>query len=151
MCGCLVVAFGAMFPRVALVVLWVLSDWIQRAFSGEWVVPLLGLLFTWLSLPGPVMSPVSIGSWSGWLSSVILVPMRARPRHAGPSSDTATDTALQSRHACPWPNRPRRGRDSGCAHADRCGPRMVVDPTAVPANRRHAAVGGIVRRRGSHS
>lgn len=61
MCGCLVVALGAMFPRIALVLIWLFSDWIQRAFSGEWVVPLLGLLF----LPFTTLVYVALFAWQG--------------------------------------------------------------------------------------
>ena len=60
-CGCLVVAFGGMFPRIALVILWLFSDWIQRAFAGEWVVPLLGVLF----LPFTTLVYVALFAWTG--------------------------------------------------------------------------------------
>lgn len=44
MCGCFVVALGAFFPRVAMVLIWIFSNWVTRAFHGEWVLPLLGII-----------------------------------------------------------------------------------------------------------
>lgn len=45
MCGCFVVALGAFFPRVAMVLIWIFSNWVTRAFQGEWILPLLGIIF----------------------------------------------------------------------------------------------------------
>ncbi|MGC8625566.1 MAG: hypothetical protein ACP5VQ_09930 [Phycisphaerae bacterium] len=42
--GCLVIIFGFFWPRVALVLLWLFSDYPQRAFQGM-LFPLLGFLF----------------------------------------------------------------------------------------------------------
>ena len=83
MCGCLVVAFGAMFPRVALVLLWFFSDWIQRAFSGEWVVPLLGLLF----LPFTTLVYVALFAWTN-AQNVGNPPLCAGGRHSCFLNDT---------------------------------------------------------------
>jgi hypothetical protein len=44
MCGCLVVLLGSAFPRVALVLTWIFTDLVDRAFTG-WALPLLGLIF----------------------------------------------------------------------------------------------------------
>jgi hypothetical protein len=41
--SCLLLAIGLFLPRVAIVLLWLFSDWIGRAFDG-WVIPLLGFL-----------------------------------------------------------------------------------------------------------
>ena len=41
---CLFALLGAFFPRVALVILWVFSDRVDRAFD-TFILPLLGLLF----------------------------------------------------------------------------------------------------------
>lgn len=59
MCGCFVVALGAFFPRVALVLIWLFSDWITRAFSGEWVLPLLGIIL----LPYTTLTYVLLHVW----------------------------------------------------------------------------------------
>lgn len=42
--GCLFALFAGFFPRVALVIVWIATDLVDRAFS-TWVIPLLGLLF----------------------------------------------------------------------------------------------------------
>jgi len=44
MCGCFAVLLGAFFPRVALVLMWVFSDLITRAFDANWLLPLAGIL-----------------------------------------------------------------------------------------------------------
>jgi UDP-N-acetylmuramyl pentapeptide phosphotransferase/UDP-N-acetylglucosamine-1-phosphate transferase len=42
--GCLFAIFGGLFPRAALILLWIFTDYVDRAFSS-FLVPLLGLLF----------------------------------------------------------------------------------------------------------
>jgi hypothetical protein len=42
--GCLFVIVAGFFPRVALVIVWIATDLVDRAFS-TWVIPLLGLFF----------------------------------------------------------------------------------------------------------
>jgi len=42
--GCLFAMFAGFFPRIALVVIWIATDLVDRAFS-TWVIPLLGLIF----------------------------------------------------------------------------------------------------------
>ena len=44
MCGCFVLGLGAFFPRVALALIWLFGDAVERAFGDNWVLPLLGLL-----------------------------------------------------------------------------------------------------------
>ena len=61
MCGCFVVALGAFFPRIALVLLWIFGDTVQKAFNGEWILPLLGLLF----LPYTTLVFVVLNWWLG--------------------------------------------------------------------------------------
>lgn len=61
MCGCFVVALGAFFPRVALVLLWLFGDTVDKAFNGEWLAPLLGLLL----LPYTTLSYVLLNWWLG--------------------------------------------------------------------------------------
>jgi len=41
--GCLFAMFAGFFPRIALVVIWIATDLVDRAFS-TWVIPLLGLI-----------------------------------------------------------------------------------------------------------
>ncbi|MBK6762695.1 MAG: hypothetical protein IPG68_05190 [Micrococcales bacterium] len=61
MCGCFVVALGAFFPRVALVLLWLFGDTVERAFDNNWLIPLLGLLL----LPYTTLSYVLLYWWLG--------------------------------------------------------------------------------------
>jgi hypothetical protein len=44
-CGCFVLLLGAFAPRLALVLIALLGDWITSAFDGDWVVPFIGWLF----------------------------------------------------------------------------------------------------------
>lgn len=42
--GCLVLVVALMLPRVALVLAWLLTDWLARAYD-TWLLPLLGFIF----------------------------------------------------------------------------------------------------------
>ncbi|WCB96490.1 hypothetical protein DSM104299_05249 [Baekduia alba] len=42
--GCLFAIVAGFFPRVALVVVWLTTNLVDRAF-GPWILPLLGLFF----------------------------------------------------------------------------------------------------------
>ena len=42
--GCLLAIFAGFFPRVALVIVWIATDLVDRAFS-TFIIPLLGLIF----------------------------------------------------------------------------------------------------------
>lgn len=42
--GCLLIAFIALSPRLAVGVLWLLTDWVDNAFNGV-VLPIAGLIF----------------------------------------------------------------------------------------------------------
>ena len=41
---CLLAAIGSFFPRIALLLMWVFTNYVDRAFTG-FLLPLLGLLF----------------------------------------------------------------------------------------------------------
>src|SRR5262245_2966995 len=43
--GCLFAIFAATFPRIALAIMWIFTDWITLVFRGDWLWPLLGLIF----------------------------------------------------------------------------------------------------------
>jgi hypothetical protein len=48
--GCFVVLFALISPRLALVFVWLFSNWLDRAFDS-WVVPLIGFfLLPWTTL-----------------------------------------------------------------------------------------------------
>lgn len=43
--GCLFLILLAISPRLGVVALWLLTDWVERAFSGGWILPILGIVF----------------------------------------------------------------------------------------------------------
>ncbi len=59
MCGCFVVGLGAFFPRIALLLIWLFTDHVQRAFNGEWILPLLGVIL----LPYTTLTYVVLFWW----------------------------------------------------------------------------------------
>jgi hypothetical protein len=44
-CTCLFALLAAGAPRLALILMWILTPWVGRAFEGSFIVPLLGLIF----------------------------------------------------------------------------------------------------------
>jgi hypothetical protein len=59
-CGCcLLGAFGAFAPRLALGLIWVFTDWVSWAFDGDWIVPLAGLVL----LPYTTLAYVALWNW----------------------------------------------------------------------------------------
>ena len=68
MCGCLVLFVGALFPRFALVLVELFSDWNEEAFDSFWIG------FTgWLFLPYTTLSYSAMNAWGdpingfGWI------------------------------------------------------------------------------------
>jgi hypothetical protein len=48
--GCFAALFALISPRLALFVVWIFSDWLERAYD-DWIVPLLGFFFLpWTTL-----------------------------------------------------------------------------------------------------
>lgn len=43
--GCLFLILIGVSPRLGVAALWLFTDWIDRAFNGGWVLPLLGIIF----------------------------------------------------------------------------------------------------------
>jgi len=43
-CACLFALLAASAPRLALVLMWLFTDWIGRAFPGSFIIPLLGFI-----------------------------------------------------------------------------------------------------------
>jgi hypothetical protein len=41
---CLLVIFLAISPRLAMVAIWLLTDWVDRVYNG-WLIPVLGIAF----------------------------------------------------------------------------------------------------------
>ena len=59
-CGCcLLGAFGAFVPRIALGLIWLFTDWVALAFDGDWIVPLAGLVL----LPYTTLGYVALWNW----------------------------------------------------------------------------------------
>jgi len=47
---CLVLVLALISPRLALIAVWLLSNWLERAFDG-WLLPVLGfVLLPWTTL-----------------------------------------------------------------------------------------------------
>ena len=42
---CLVLILVGISPRLGVVAIWLISDWVDRAFDGGWVLPVLGIIF----------------------------------------------------------------------------------------------------------
>ncbi|HEY7469440.1 MAG TPA: hypothetical protein VIC07_07955 [Acidimicrobiia bacterium] len=48
--GCFLLLLTLISPRLAMVAIWLITDWEDRAFSG-WLLPLLGIVFLpWTTL-----------------------------------------------------------------------------------------------------
>ncbi len=43
--GCLFLILLGVSPRLGVFALWLFTDWIDRAFSGGWILPVLGMIF----------------------------------------------------------------------------------------------------------
>jgi len=68
MCGCFVLLLGAIFPRFALVLVELFSNWNERAFDSFWIG------FTgWLFLPFTTLAYSAMNAWGdpingfGWV------------------------------------------------------------------------------------
>jgi hypothetical protein len=59
--GCLV----ALSSRLALLALWLATPWVNRAFSGGWILPLLGIIF----LPLTALTYVIVYALAGGVTS----------------------------------------------------------------------------------
>lgn len=62
MCGCFAILLGSAFPRLTLLLIWLFSDIVERAFEGEWVLPLVGLLL----LPYTTLAYVLVFWFTGY-------------------------------------------------------------------------------------
>ena len=60
--GCIFALIAILSPRLAVILLWLFTNYVDRAFSG-WILPLLGVIFLpWTTLfyilvdiaPGPI-------------------------------------------------------------------------------------------------
>jgi hypothetical protein len=71
-CGCLLGLIAALSPRLALVLVWVFTPLVTRAFDS-WVVPLLGFFFLPLTtlFYSLAWSPVGGVRGFGWLLVIL--------------------------------------------------------------------------------
>ena len=58
--------FFALFARLALLVVWLSTPLVQRAFQGDWILPLLGLLLLPITTLTYVLVYYITGSVTGW-------------------------------------------------------------------------------------
>ena len=56
--GCFLALLALISPRLVLVVLWIFSDLLSRAFSS-WIIPLLGFFF----LPWTTLASAAFWDW----------------------------------------------------------------------------------------
>lgn len=56
----------ALFARLALLVVWLSTTLVNRAFHGGWILPLLGLLFLPITTLTYVLVSYVYGSVTGW-------------------------------------------------------------------------------------
>lgn len=73
--GCLI----ALLARVALIVVWLVTPLVNRAFGGEWILPLLGVIF--LPITGLVyvlvyVPGIGVTGWSwAWVALALLLDL----------------------------------------------------------------------------
>ncbi|HLI89430.1 MAG TPA: hypothetical protein VKV37_12130 [Ktedonobacteraceae bacterium] len=58
--------FIALLARVALLVVWIATPLVNRAFHGDWILPLLGILFLPLTALTYVLVYAIAGGVAGW-------------------------------------------------------------------------------------
>ena len=63
--GCLLLLLASFAPRVALILLWIFSNLVDRAFAG-FLIPLLGLIFLPYTTLFYVLSWSPVGGVTGW-------------------------------------------------------------------------------------
>ncbi len=63
--GCLLALLAGFAPRIALVLIWIFSDLVDRAFTG-FLIPLLGLLVFPYATLFYVLAWVPVGGVNGW-------------------------------------------------------------------------------------
>ena len=63
--GCLFLLLASFAPRVALVLVWIFSDLVDRAFTG-FLVPLIGLIALPYTTLFYVLAWAPVGGVSGW-------------------------------------------------------------------------------------
>jgi hypothetical protein len=71
--ACLVALFALISPRLALFVLWIFSDMLERAFD-DWIVPVLGFfLLPWTTLAYAVMWSAGTNGVNGFEWFIVIL------------------------------------------------------------------------------
>lgn len=71
-CGCLATILALLTPRVAIVLIFVLTDWLQRAYETT-IWPVLGFLFMPYLTLAYMAAKLHAGSVSGWWLALVIV------------------------------------------------------------------------------
>ncbi len=77
--GCLFALLAAFMPRVALLILWIFTPYVERAFD-TWLWPLAGLIFAPFTtlMYVFVVAPLGPTNFWGWLCMILAVFVDAR-------------------------------------------------------------------------
>lgn len=69
-CACLFALLGAIAPRLTLILMWLFTNWLSRAFDN-FIIPLLGFIFLPLTTVIYVLvSPGGLGIF-GWILLIV--------------------------------------------------------------------------------
>jgi hypothetical protein len=75
--GCFIALFALISPRLALFFVWVLTDWLGRAFDS-WVLPVLGFfLLPWTTLAYAAMYVYGTNVVSGFEWFIVILAFLA--------------------------------------------------------------------------
>jgi hypothetical protein len=87
----------ALFSRVALLVIWLTTPLVNRAFHGGWILPLLGILILPITTLTYVLLSYVYGSVTGWgwllVAVAVLIDLAA---NSYPARSAATRTRSRS-------------------------------------------------------
>jgi hypothetical protein len=82
--------FVALFARLALLVVWLATPLVNRAFDGGWILPLLGILILPITTLAYVLVYYIAGSVTGWgWLWVVLAFLLDLAAHSFPARSTA--------------------------------------------------------------
>ncbi|MBX3388420.1 MAG: hypothetical protein KF691_03075 [Phycisphaeraceae bacterium] len=73
--GCILVLFALFLPRVTLFCLWLFGDWLQRAFAGHFIWPLLGFFFAPYTTLAVAFANLHGGVQGGYVILVIIAAL----------------------------------------------------------------------------
>jgi hypothetical protein len=88
--------FVALFARVALLVVWLSTSFVNRAFHGGWILPLLGILLLPITALTYVLVYYIAGSVTGWgwlwIALAVLLDLAATSAPARSATTRARST-----------------------------------------------------------